>query len=203
MSLDARWYLDVNEFARDTGWAHGVAADYALWGGLVALVVMLVVGWLWGRRQADAPRVVATAFLCGVSTLVALGVNHFISDAVARQRPFTRFPHAETLVSRAHDHSFPSDHCVIAGAFVVGLWLVDKRLGAIGALLAIVLAFVRVYVGVHYPGDVVAGLLIGGAIAAVICLGLRGPATAVAERLLETPLRPLIAASPRPAPSPR
>jgi membrane-associated phospholipid phosphatase len=92
---------------------------------------------------------------------------------------------------------------VIAGAFVVGLWLIDKRLGAIGALLALLLAFARVYVGVHYPGDVVAGLLIGGAIAAAICIGLRGPATALAERLLQTPLRPLIAASPPPAPSPR
>jgi undecaprenyl-diphosphatase len=202
VSLDARWYLDVNRLARDSGWAHGVAADYALWGGLVALVVLLVVGWLWGRRREDAPRAVATAFLCGISALVALGLNHFISDAVARSRPFVRFPHSETLVSRAHDYSFPSDHCVIAGALVVGLWLVDRRLGAIGALLAILLAFARVYVGVHYPGDVAAGLLIGGAIAAVICLGLRGPASAVAERLLQTPLRPLVAASAPPTPTP-
>ena len=203
MSVDARWYLDINSFARRTSWGHGFASDYALWGGLVALSVLLVIGWLWGRQQEDAPRAFAAAVLCGISTLVALGVNHFISDAVARQRPFLRFPHAETLVSRAHDYSFPSDHCVVAGAFIVGLWLLDRRLGMIAALLAALLAFTRVYVGVHYPGDVAAGLAIGGVIAAAICLGLRRPATALSERLMDTPLRPLVAAGPRPAPSPR
>jgi hypothetical protein len=34
-SLDSSWYRSVNEFARDTGWAHGVLANYANWGGLV------------------------------------------------------------------------------------------------------------------------------------------------------------------------
>jgi membrane-associated phospholipid phosphatase len=203
MSVDARWFLDVNSFARRTDWLHGFASDYALWGGLVALAVLLVAGWLLGRQRADAPRAFATAVLCGASTLIALGLNHFISDAVARQRPFLRFPHAETLVSRAHDYSFPSDHCVIAGAFVVGLWLLDRRLGAVAAVLAGLLAFTRIYVGVHYPGDVVGGLAIGGAIAAAICLGLRRPGTVLAERLLATPLRPLVAAEPPPAPSPR
>jgi membrane-associated phospholipid phosphatase len=203
MSIDARWYLDVNSFARRTSWAHGFASDYALWGGLVALSLLLVFGWLWGRQRDDAPRAFAAAVLCGISTLVALGINHFISDAVARQRPFLRFPHAETLVSRSHDYSMPSDHTMIAGAFVVGLWLLDRRVGAIAAVLAALLAFTRVYVGVHYPGDVAAGLAIGGAIAAAICVGLRRPATALAERLLDTPLRPLIAAEPPPAPSPR
>jgi membrane-associated phospholipid phosphatase len=195
VSLDARWYLDINEAARDSGWAHGVAAAYAVWAGLVAMVVLLVVGWLLARRRDDAPKAVATAFLCGASAVIALGINHFLSNAVARARPFVRFPHAETLISRAHDYSFPSDHCMIAGAFAAGLWLVDRRLGAIATVLAVALAFSRVYVGVHYPGDVAVGLLLGAAIALGICLGLRRVATGVAERLLSTPLRPLVTAA--------
>jgi undecaprenyl-diphosphatase len=202
VNLDERWYLDVNRFARDTGWAHGVASAYAVWAGLVAMVGLLVAGWLIARRRDDAPQAVATAFLCGASTLIALGINHFLSNAVARARPFVRFPGAETLVARSHDFSFPSDHCMIAGAFAAGLWLVDRRLGAIATVLAVVLAFARVYVGVHYPSDVAAGLLLGAAIALAICLGLRRAATAVAERLLSTPLRPLITDAPAPAPRP-
>ncbi len=42
MSLDARWYLDLNTLARRTGWAHSVARAYALWGGLAILAALLV-----------------------------------------------------------------------------------------------------------------------------------------------------------------
>ena len=39
-SLDSSWYRSVNEFARDTGWAHGVLANYANWAGLVLLALL-------------------------------------------------------------------------------------------------------------------------------------------------------------------
>jgi membrane-associated phospholipid phosphatase len=56
------------------------------------------------------------------------------------------------------------------------------------------LAFSRVYAGVHYPGDVAAGLAIGAAIAIATVLVLRGVMAALASRFAESPLRPLIVA---------
>ncbi|MBN9098066.1 phosphatase PAP2 family protein [Pseudonocardia sp. 73-21] len=88
----------------------------------------------------------------------------------------------------------PSDHAVVAGALVVGLWVLQRRLGVLGAALALLVAFSRVYVGVHYPSDVAVGLLFGAVVAAVVVPGLRGPATAVAQRLLRMYFRPLIEA---------
>ena len=71
-SLDTTWYRSVNEFARDTGWAHGVLTNYANWAGLVLLALLLVAAWLLGRRRPDAPRLTATAFLVGVGAVLAL-----------------------------------------------------------------------------------------------------------------------------------
>ena len=59
-------------------------------------------------------------------------------------------------------------------------------------LLALLLAFARVYVGVHYPSDVAGGLAIGAAIGTLVVLTLRPATAAVALRLARTPLRPLI-----------
>ncbi len=191
-SLDTTWYRSVNEFARDSGWAHGVLGNYANWAGLVLLALLLVAGWLLGRRRPEAPRLTATAFLVGVGAVLALLANQAIGPAVARTRPCHALAHVEVLLHCASDSSFPSDHAMIAGAFAAGLFLLNRRLGLVALLLALLLAFARVYVGVHYPSDVAGGLAIGAAIGTLVVLALRPATVAVALRLARTPLRPLI-----------
>jgi membrane-associated phospholipid phosphatase len=192
--MDGSLYLDVNHLARDSDWAHGFLAAYALWGGLVALVLLVVIGWWRGRSGEDAVRDFVAALLCGVSAFVALALNGLVSNAVARPRPFVRYPHAEVLLARSHDLSFPSDHCAIAGALVGGLMILDRRLGLIALPLALLLAFARVYAGVHYPSDVIAGLALGSVTSVLVWLLLSRPAMNAASRLLRTPFAPLIVA---------
>ena len=195
-SLDRSWYLDLNSFSHHTHWAHGFMAAYANWAGLVILALMVIGGWLWARRNNNLEGVVASV-LAAVSSGVALGINHFISQAVARARPchaLVAHHHLTVIVSCARDYSFPSDHAIIAGALAMGLMFVSRRLGAVAVVLAVFLAFARVYAGVHYPFDVVAGLLAGALVAVLVYLILRAPAMAVAVKLSQTPLRPVIAA---------
>lgn len=197
-SLDRHLYLDVNSLTRHSGWAHGFMEAYALWLGLVLLAALAVAAWLWARQHRRLEGVVA-AVLAGLSAVIALGINKLVSDAVARTRPchvaslMDRHPHTAVILGCAHDYGFPSDHAVIAGALAVGLLIFGRRLGLLAVVLALFLAFARVYVGVHYPADVIAGLLLGGVIAIVLWLVLRVPALAVTERLVRTPLRPLVA----------
>ena len=191
-SLDGSWYRSVNEFARDTGWAHGLLANYANWAGLVLLALLLVAGWLLGRRRPEAPRLTATAVLGGVGAVLALLANHVIGPAVARTRPCHALAHVEVLVHCASDSSFPSDHAMIAGAFAAGLLLLNRTIGFVALLLALLLAFARVCVGVHYPSDVAGGLAIGAAIGTLVMLTLRPATATVAARLARTQVRSLI-----------
>ena len=90
---------------------------------------------------------------------------------IDRARPYVTHP-AQThlLIARSHDPSFPSDHATGAFALAFGIWLYDRTVGTVLLVLAAVLAFARVYVGTHYPGDVIAGALMGVGVATVLHL---------------------------------
>jgi membrane-associated phospholipid phosphatase len=190
---DLQLYLDINNFARHTAWLHGFMAAYALWGALAILAALLVLGWWRARFRTDATHAVAIAMLTGLSTMVALATNRYLlSPTFGRVRPCHTVAHAEVLLSCNGDYSMPSDHCIIAGAFVAGLLVLHRRLGSVAAVLAVLLAFGRVYVGVHYPADAVVGLLAGAGVCLLLLLALRRPVEALTHILAGTPLRALV-----------
>jgi undecaprenyl-diphosphatase len=186
------WFRSVNHVARATPWLHTPARLYAGYGVAVFAGVLLLSWWL-ARRDGDLDRMTA-ALWAPVGALVALGVNQVLVAAVAEPRPYTAMPGALVLVSRSPDPSFPSDHAVMAGAVAAGVFLVDRRLGAVTAALAVMMAATRVYVGAHYPVDVAAGLVVG-AVVALASYGLARPVVArLVTALSQTPVRPLLTA---------
>ena len=205
--MDASWYRDINHFAIHTAWAHSFMKAYATYGvGLFALLVLA--GWWHARYRPDAPRAVAAAVWAAAGTVIAVGINQPIVAAVARPRPYASMHGVEVLVSRSHDFSFPSDHTITAGAATAGLWIIARygnkairSLAIAGTILALFLAFSRVYVGAHYPGDVAAGLVIGAAISVGGWLALNRALTYVARYVAQRqPLRPFVIASSHPQP---
>jgi membrane-associated phospholipid phosphatase len=99
------------------------------------------------------------------------------------------------LVDKTKDFSFPSDHATVAGAVAAGLFLVNRRLGLIAIIAALAMAFARVYVGAHYPGDVAAGLVLGAC--ATTALSRFAPLVIepLLRVLLKTPLRKMVTAN--------
>lgn len=199
--MDTAWYLDVNHFALHTSWAHPFMKVTAVYG--VALFGVLVIGaWWYARFGRNATTCVAAVGWTAVGTLVAVGLNQFIAHAVQRPRPFVKFPNAEVLVAKAHDYSFPSDHSVAAGAATAGLWIAARygprilhRLAIASTVLALLVAFSRVYVGVHYPSDVVVGLLVGSAVVVVGWFSLKVVCTRLTGVMARSDLlRPLVIA---------
>lgn len=156
--LDDSLFFDINSFARHIGWLHGTLLAYANY-GVILVGLLLVIGVLLMRHAAS--RRLAAATWAGLATMLAVAVNQPIVHLVSEARPYTTHPHIFLLATRSSDLSFPSDHAVMAGAAAAGLWLVSRKLGLIATVAAVVLAFTRVYIGAHYPWDVVVGLTVG------------------------------------------
>ena len=174
------WFNTVNHLSRVTPWLHEPARLYAEY-GVVVFAGLLLVSWWLARGTGDLRRTTA-ALWAPVGALVALGVNQVLASAVAEPRPYLALPHPLVLVSRSADYSFPSDHATAAFAIAVSIFLRNRRIGAIALVMATILAVARVAVGVHYPGDVVAGALLGTLCALFFWLPVvRRPLNALAD----------------------
>jgi len=115
------------------------------------------------------PRNQRGAFLAGGSALIALGIGQLIGYAFPRPRPYVAHS-VNLLITRSADTSFPSDHATLGFAVAVMVWQYNRRVGAWLLILAFILAFSRVFVGAHYPGDVVGGAILGSVTSVVIAI---------------------------------
>ena len=184
----------INQFAQATGWLHSAVTAYAGY-GIALFGLLLLAGW-WTARRSNNPRLMTAAISAGAATLLALALNQPIVHAAARPRPYTTHPGLLVLAHRSSDPSFPSDHATMAGAVAAGLLLVSVRLGIVAAGAALLMAADRVYVGAHYPIDVLAGLVVGATVATVGSLIASHQVERVVTRASSTRLRPLLTGAP-------
>jgi undecaprenyl-diphosphatase len=93
-------------------------------------------------------------------------VNVVLKRLFGRVRPDLSGVRTTRALKRSpHTLSFPSGHSASAAAFAVGVSMESPVAGALVAPVALGVGYSRVHVGVHYPGDVVAGMAVGGAVA--------------------------------------
>ena len=111
----------------------------------------------------------------GVLALIALALTFLIGNVllknwIARARPYDVFDEVRRLIEKQSDYSFPSGHT--SASFAVSV-VYCKRLpityGVLAILLAVAMGLSRLYVGVHYPSDVVGGAVLGALISLLVC----------------------------------
>jgi len=129
----------------------------------VPLMVLAVVPLWWARSQRDRARHLAAS--AGLAFLGGLALNQLI---VQRPRPYTEGL-SHLLIAPSADPSFPSDHATAVTA-IAATFLLQRRLRAGGtfALVALLVMISRVYVGTHYPSDILGGMATGCLAALVI-----------------------------------
>ena len=136
--------LDALAVFFDAAGAHG-----ELWIALTVLALAF-------RRTRKA------GFAMALALCLYMVSGHFILKPLfARPRPCDVNTAITILVKRPHGHSFPSGHTASAFAAAFALWLQNRKLGVPALVLAAFIAFTRLYLYVHFPTDVLGGLVLG------------------------------------------
>lgn len=117
---------------------------------LLAVVLLFLPKW----RKAGIQMLVGMM-------LAVLAGSLILKPLIARERPFSANGFLDLLIAAPKDFSFPSGHTSSSFAAAAVLFRRKKSAGAAAAVLAALIAFSRMYLYVHYPSDILAGLLLG------------------------------------------
>jgi undecaprenyl-diphosphatase len=169
--LDRYLYLLSQQKLR-AGWANAPMVRITQSGtkGSIWILVCALL-FLFGNAHARGAALTSFCSLLGAEGVI----NLLLKPVIARERPYSRRGPGRLrllLVKAPGAHSWPSGHAGSAMAAAIPLAVAYPALGLLFLALAVLIGFSRVYVGVHYPFDVVAGAVTGAlcAIAVLICV---------------------------------
>ena len=126
----------------------------------VCLCLTLICIWFIGHSKTTRYRYQLGVFSSLAAMAISSGISQLISALIERPRPFVTHD-LVVLFYRPTDFSFPSNSVAACFGIAAAVFTFNKKLGLALFVLVGVLAFSRVYVGVHYPSDVVMGAIIG------------------------------------------
>ncbi|MDG9725897.1 MULTISPECIES: phosphatase PAP2 family protein [unclassified Streptomyces] len=185
---DVELLYDINGLAKDAPhWFDRVMEFVGEYGLLFAIVLLVLWCWWSVRRRGGegAATNVAALTWAPLAAGVAVLVNVPIRGFVERPRPFKTHDGLEVLVQGKEDFSFVSDHATLCMALAVALFVANRKFGLVAIVLAVFGGFIRVYMGVHYPTDVIGGFALGTAVALLlspVAMALLTPLTRAIER---------------------
>ena len=120
--------------------------------GIVSIVI-----FLWLKRMRGLALVLATALAVSISDF--LGAT--LKELIARDRPCHVLSHIKDIANCSNSFSFPSNHAVNSFTFATIVTLAYKNLTFLLYVSALLVGYSRIYLGVHYPTDVLSGTLLG------------------------------------------
>lgn len=152
IKLDQTLSAHLSNFTAQHAFYKNSMIGFGEWGIYLIPIVLVVV---WFTRSKN------NALLALYTGVLAIGINLAISHLVNRTRPALAQIGAQELVFHRPDASFPSDHAALLMAVALS-FLLNGELGYGWAtfILALIVGFARVAIGVHYPGDILGGFLV-------------------------------------------
>lgn len=140
---------------------------------IVVIPASLAIAWLGDHRRDAFVVFVATVVAIVIAEVLALGYSH----------PPPHLQGVETILENEPGNAFPSDHAAAIVGFALATWYVSNvRLGLIAITIAVLIGIARVYTGLHFPIDIVGGLVAGALAIVMVHLG-RKPIDAIFERV--------------------
>lgn len=156
MNFDYRLFTIINNLA-----GHHKLLDVFMVGvakySLAIYAVFLLYLWFQPGNRNENKKLVLKAV---IAALIGLGINQVIGFFYFRPRPFAHHQ-VNMLIAKSPDPSFPSDHATGSAALTIAIFGARPLMGWLMTAITILLMVSRVYVGTHYPLDVLGGALTG------------------------------------------
>lgn len=162
IELDHQLFLFINGFVGNSAFidniARSVVNDYFV---PTLLSLILLGAWFYWddskRRDVNQKSVVVSILAVGFASLVIVSLMNYFFD---RPRPFDVLE-TNLLFYKPTDPSFPSNSTVVAFSLATSAFLANKKVGIIALILSAFYGLTRIFVGVHFPLDVLTGAIIG------------------------------------------
>ena len=161
MSFDLQLFRLINNLAGHNAFLDGLARllvnEYFL---TTTMALILVIFWFEGRDQDRRARNQRAILRAIIALFIANVILKLCNLTYFRPRPFDSHE-VNLLFYRPWDSSFPSNPATVGFSIATAMWLYNRRLGTLLLVLATLFGLSRIYCGVHYPSDVIAGALLG------------------------------------------
>ena len=187
--MDWRVYKAIYNVSLHHHWVGTLFSDIEK-ASIPLMIVITGLLWFLSRPGGDRKWKLACAngyAAAALSYLVAFVIHH----VWARPRPYAAH-HIAHPWSNTTDASFPSDHSTVSFGIAFAVVMFDPIAGAIFLVIAGIIAVGRLFIGAHYPSDVLVGFLIG-AVAALVVVRLLRPFVAWVVSYVERATDPLVA----------
>ena len=181
---DETLFLWINGFVGNLpildGAARLAASDYL---APATLAFALIVLW-FGERDADIRLRRQVGVFVALSSMGLSGLVVFILNMFYfRPRPFVELD-VNLLFYRPTDSSFPANSAAAAFGIAFGIWGADRKIGGFAIAVAALYGLARVYAGVHYPLDILAGAAIAAAVTVAVFRASK-PATPILVAIIK------------------
>ncbi len=154
--MDFQLFQSINNLAGKNIWLDSFmifCAEYLIFGLFLILIFLLF-------TIKEKKEKIQLIILSLSSTVLAWLLNHLISLIYFRPRPFATHHNINLLIQHNQDKSFPSDHTAIAFALGFSIYLFNKKLGIFALICALLVAFARIFCGLHYLLDILGGIIV-------------------------------------------
>lgn len=165
MDLDFKLFQLINQFAGKNELLDQLVILFTKYG---PLLFMLAFVWLWFTMKGNRYENRKIVLFAITIAFITIGIDKIIEMSFFRERPFVQHDVTMLIDKTNDDPSFPSNHAAGSFALAFTVFWFRRKAGAIFIAFSTLMALSRLYVGVHYPLDITAGMLIALTVAMII-----------------------------------
>ncbi len=148
-------FQKINDLAKQNIWLDRLAVFFADYAGYV-LVIILVLAFIFKSAKLGRFMVLIALISAAVSRGIITTIIRFFYH---HPRPFDVLAVKQLIPE--NDYSFPSGHAALYFALSMGVYFYNKKLGAAFFVVSALMGVARIFVGVHWPADILGGALVG------------------------------------------